>query len=629
LKGLAWTLLGGGAAFGAALLALTICDLSPFRSPLEAGLARALGREVLISGPVYVRLSPYPRLVMHGVFVANADGGTHPDLLLAKQVEARLGLANAWPVRLTVRSLTIKQADLNLEAPKGSGNWLVASGAPRQLRLIGVPVAVAPSSVVLADTKVRFGGAAATAPPALVLQRAVIDMADQGRGHILMFAHAGRLPFKLDADVAPAGALVNGHPFTLAAHFSAPHATLVVAGKAAFATGGSFDLKGKGSAADTRLLLGRAALDNAATPARFSFSASSTGANGTIKLDVPQLGDGDLTADLTIQRGRHLALSGAVSATRLDLRAIAPGGWRMQDGWSVPNLSLTAHWLRHVQIDVALAAPRLSWGERRLGRIEAHLAAAGGLLNLGDLSLAGPTLSLSGDATLDERTTPSLSLSAKGHFSGADGLAALGVKGLNGGQADFALELSGRGSDLRSVMASAIGQSDVLAGGLQAGPALAQMLPSELSLGIAANDAGEDPSPLKVACLLNRLDIVGGRATSRAFFLDTPGAVTTGEGVLDLGTGAIDVHLAPRPKDPMRLADAADLAIGGTLADPLITRTDARLGHGLLLTSGQIGMVQGLGALMPLIDATQARGNPCVRLLLGKDQMLAAAGHAP
>src|SRR5262249_3616079 len=140
-------------------------------------------------------------------------------------------------------------------------------------------------------------------------------------------------------------------------------------------------------------------------------------------------------------------------------------------------------------------------------------------------------------------------------------LAALGEEGVDG-RLDAAAEISGSGRSLAEIMAHAAGETNILFGDGTLAAELAKRLPNEIVFGrpqapsaeVNPEDPGASLRPsndsLNVGCLVSRFDILGGRAHSHTFLLETAQAVTTGDGMIDLGKEALDLHLRPRPRDP-------------------------------------------------------------------------------
>jgi len=105
---------------------------SVLRPRLVAAVEQATGRQLTLSGPVGVKLSLVPTITLEGVALANAPGGSRPEMLTARRVEAELALIPLFSRRLDFRHITLIEPDLLLELDAaGNGNWRFGPPQPR------------------------------------------------------------------------------------------------------------------------------------------------------------------------------------------------------------------------------------------------------------------------------------------------------------------------------------------------------------------------------------------------------------------------------------------------------------------------------------------------------------------
>jgi uncharacterized protein involved in outer membrane biogenesis len=106
-----------------ALVGVSI-DASPLRAKAAAVLTQRLGREVRLDGSLRIAISAHPKLVVHGLHVANAAGFTGTEF--ASLGEARLAL-DLWPLlrsRLQIEELSGSNVHLRLQMNgNGGSNW--------------------------------------------------------------------------------------------------------------------------------------------------------------------------------------------------------------------------------------------------------------------------------------------------------------------------------------------------------------------------------------------------------------------------------------------------------------------------------------------------------------------------
>jgi hypothetical protein len=111
-----------------AVLALDITvRLDILRDPIETAASRALARQVRVLGPIELRPTLGPTIVLHDLRVADPGGREDSGLLLADRVEAKLGLIDFLGGRPYITRLLIQNASINLQTRvDGTRNWRTA-----------------------------------------------------------------------------------------------------------------------------------------------------------------------------------------------------------------------------------------------------------------------------------------------------------------------------------------------------------------------------------------------------------------------------------------------------------------------------------------------------------------------
>ena len=286
-----------------------------------------------------------------------------------------------------------------------------------------------------------------------------------------------------------------------------------------------------------------------------------------------QIGGSDLGGDLTLSLGAaRPRLTGKLTAATLspadfgldparllDTSAAPPRpAVAVPDQRLLPNDPLALDPLGAVDLDLALAAARLPLGGTALTEAQAQLRLNEGHLAVSGLSarLGGGTLT--GSLALDaSERVPGFTL----HLAGSD--LDLGRIGngfpFEGGRADLALDLRGRGASPRLLAASLDGsvQAGLTGTGLLA--ATAGGVPARLLTALDGGSGDEDPIALR--CLAARITVRNGIARAdRALAVETPRAAILGSGSLDLRSEALDLVFAAR--------GAGSLHLHGALATP-------------------------------------------------------------
>jgi hypothetical protein len=625
-------------AVGAAIAgAIPLLDLAPYARPLEAALGDALGRQVILSGKVSLHLVPSPALVMDGVFVGDAEGAPGRYLLLADRVTAGFGLEGFFGPQLTVDELLVDGVTINLEGMTPAAAHASVRRLEKPLQL-GLPLGllVRPRTIVVSNFRLTRQGR----EPSLI-GRAILLRPHTGSDLVRILAHNGGGFWDIEARIAKLSALFAGAPVQITAALDGPGTRATLKGGRE-AKGASLTLSGEGQSQDVAALGRLLGLPGgqAGVPARFKLRFKDEGQTGSLQVDFPTLGAGDLIIDTSYKRQPEFELSGKISSHRFDLRSIFPKLTASSKSGIFSRAPLGHGLWRKARINLEFNAERVSWGAAELGTGKAALWADHGIMSVGPIEFSGPAGSLSGDATLDARGVPQLAVLLHASVeSFATLLKAMGEPALDG-RLDAALELSGSGASLAEIMGNAVGQTNLLFGRGTLGPTLAKSVPNELAYGRSAAPAAEpdpeDPgatlagSPgLKVGCLVSRLDIANGRAESRSFLLETADAITTGDGSIDLGNEHLDLHLRPRPRDPALIGEAQDLVVRGPIGAPQWIAASGEVRRGLARTTGRLATADGFAAFMPLLSPQAGLANPCVKALMGESLLKSAAANAP
>lgn len=127
-----WILLAallGVPLLGVAMAALLL-DAEALRPRLVAAVEQRSGRSLQV-GSMRLALSLVPTLELRDVALANAAGGSRPQMLTAKRVEVRAALLPLLSRRFEIAQVVLEEPDLLLEVDAaGRGNWQFAAAPP-------------------------------------------------------------------------------------------------------------------------------------------------------------------------------------------------------------------------------------------------------------------------------------------------------------------------------------------------------------------------------------------------------------------------------------------------------------------------------------------------------------------
>jgi AsmA protein len=94
------------------------------KSSLEQSVRRATGRTFSIDGPVHVTLGLRPQLTAENIRLGNVKGGSRPDMLTAKSLQAKVALLPLLEGEVVVEDVTIDTPDILIEdGADGTPNW--------------------------------------------------------------------------------------------------------------------------------------------------------------------------------------------------------------------------------------------------------------------------------------------------------------------------------------------------------------------------------------------------------------------------------------------------------------------------------------------------------------------------
>jgi uncharacterized protein involved in outer membrane biogenesis len=396
-----------------ALAALVIAPplLAPERARdlTEAALRRAIGRPIVVAGPVTLSLLPIPSLTAHKVAIANPEGAREADMLRADAVELRLAVAPLLGGRLVLQQATLTAPVIDLERlPDGALNWSLSGRAADEGAEIRGPADIAVARLRIADGTLIVHAAGQTARFVQLeldasAREATGPFRATGRGTLagrrLSFdIELGRLAERVPLHLTLAQPDIAANAEFTGEFVAGPDAAPSLAGK----------LKVSG---DVRGMTGQLAGDAlSGFSGRFTATADLDADEAMLRLD-----HGDLalagssgTFALRLKPASPFEASLSLSLNQLDLDhgpapAAAPKTARSpSDGEAPPTFALPGG--GHAMIDLALSALVWRGGIVRDARLQAVLAngaltitrAAAQLPGGSDLTLSGTVTAPSG-----------------------------------------------------------------------------------------------------------------------------------------------------------------------------------------------------------------------------------------
>jgi uncharacterized protein involved in outer membrane biogenesis len=349
------------------------------------------------------------------------------------------------------------------------------------------------------------------------------------------------------------------------------------------------------------------------------------------------LGTTNLSGHLALQAAGRPHLSGALSADTLSLRdvltqttwssektASQPVKGRGGEGLVIPDQPLPIAELRALALDadLSLQVGHLVLNEVQLVNptVDLHLKEGRLVCQPFRTGLAGGNVE--GEASLDVAgKVPVATLRLTAHQVE---LGKLDRRAISGGKSDLKMDLKGRGESVRTLIASASGETilSVGEGKIQnkavnwaAGDLLFQMLE-------ALNPLAKSEETTSLTCAAARFTINDGIATTnQGLGARTDKVDVVGSGTVDLRSETLDLGIRPRARGGVGLSLSTPLAgmirLRGTFANPSVGMDS----EGTLRAAASMGAAAATGGLSVLgellVDKVSGDADPC-RTALGQ-----------
>lgn len=325
---LKWVLTGLAALVVAVLVAgyavLANFDVEQYRDEIQARAKAATGRDLVLAGPIDLRISLTPAITAEDVRFSNAAWGSQPDMVLLQRFELEVALLPLLSQELQVKRLVLVEPKVLLETDgEGRGNWV-----------LGPDAASAPENAGGSDLRALQIDAVELEGGMLVIRDSVSGITQQISLEALQVTGVGDrsldlamtgafqdVAFSVAGEVGAPRLLQTG-PYPLAVTATLGGAEVAVEGVLGRPmTGNGIDLKVTAKGDD---LAGLGALAGAALPAMGAFEA-----NFSVTGDSEQVSISDLNAKAgtsTVAGNLTVAPSDADAPVKaLDLRLATRG----------------------------------------------------------------------------------------------------------------------------------------------------------------------------------------------------------------------------------------------------------------------------------------------------------------
>jgi len=630
---LKWILTGIVALVVAVVVAgvaiLSTMDFEEYRSVIEAEAEKATGRKLTVAGAIELDISLTPAISIEDIRFANAEWGSRAEMVTIKRFELEVAILPLFSGEIQVKRLVVVGLDILLETDaQGRGNWemtgaagdMASSGDDGEIVLPSIHNAVVRGATVIYRDG-RTGESIRLSLSKMSLRRTSaavpLEIALEG-------AYNG-VPFQADGAVGLIRDLIAAAPYPVRLSLAIGGATLNIDGEIAEPmVGQGIDLKIQANGQSLADLSAAAGTELPPLgPYDLSVQVTQDGKRYNLTGLTANIGGSDIAGNATLELGgERPVLSGSFTSTNLNLGDLVPGGGEA----AAPAASgaqryvftedpLPFDGLKAADAEIKLNAKRLVLASGlAFTDLDVSLSLQGGKLVVAPFSAGFSGGTLAGSVSLDagKKTPPlAIELNAVGIDYGAL-LTALDVTDGITGSLDAEVDLRGAGVSLRAIAAGLDGRIEVTGGTGSISNDLVQAAGAGVTQMLSGWIDGD--SGLRLNCIVVRLPITGGVASSEVILLDTASVTVGGEGGIDLRDETLDLKVTPQAKETSLMSLAVPFLIQGTLTEPQVLPDPVGTAVGVAKIAGLFINPLYAGAAI-IADTATTEENPCVAAL--------------
>jgi len=587
----------------AVAIAVATVDVRTLVAPVQARVKAETGRDLVIAGPIDLKLSLEPKLVVSDVTLANAPWGAAPALVHAKRVDVQVALLPLLQKRFELVELTLVDPAIALETDaKGRSNWDLGSGAAGAVPADAAAQAAA-GAVLLGNLGIEHGtltyrDGATGRTTHVAIDRLLVRSRSAGAPVEADFKGTiDDVAIAVTANLGPLDALRQRHwPYPVA-----------VKG----------DVDGKPASISTKI----AVRDDETVLDALEVAWGTLAVTGELRVSVVD-GRRKLVFALAAPSWSlaDAAVAGAVAAAARGAAVSREAAKATPSRFLFSERTLPLAGAPPFDAEGTLAVAELAVNaNNRLRAAKIALTLSGGVLDVSSFSAAAYGGTLSGRLHVDAARAGGAGYRL--HAEGRDLdlgalLAAIGEpREVRGGKTALVLDLAGRGDSLHQWAASATGQAL-----LNVGPATLVNTRLDLNdvmdkLSSAVNPFRQHDPSTELTCAVLRLPLVDGVAkVDRSIAMETGKLGVSASGTLDFRDERLDLTLRPRIREgiPIDIPQVAELVhFSGPFTHPQVA-IDA---VGSMTTIAKIGAAISTGGLSMIGTSLLAKvaddGNPC------------------
>lgn len=604
-----WIILGAVGGLVALLLigaAIAIATVDPnrFVAPLTARVKAETGRDLQVRGPIEIKVSLEPKVVLPDVAFANAPWSKTPQMLTAKRIEAQIALLPLLSRRFEVVEFTLVEPVITLETDaNGKGNWEFASsagggGAPRSAG--GAAPAIGVGNFEIRDGTLTYRDGATGKVTSAAIERLALRARDMQAPIAVDFrGKVDDVPIALSGDLGSADKWLHQQwPFPVA-----------VKG----------DIDGKAVKLDTKLA--RAGTSTTLDDLDASFGA--VAAKGSVRI-VDDAGRKRYVVDLDVPSLSLKDLPDAVTAKPGSAAKPQPAA---SSRWVVPDMPLPLAPLLAVDSEGSIAIGELTTRTgTRISRIATQFTSRDAKLDA-KLS-AGEILggSMRGEARVDGRNAQApdvhLVLDAQDLDLAALAAAADIKRPVHGGRVRANIDIRGEGTTPHRVASTMKGTISVVSGPASLGRSGVQGESALAQLAGALDPMQNVDSATELRCAVIRLPLSDGVArVDHSIAVETSKIAASASGTINFRDETLDLSVEPQIRQGVAidLTQFANLVrIKGPFEKPTVG-IDAAQSAKTVAELAALGATGGGLAVIgkTLISSGAATASPCQAAMSG------------
>ncbi len=612
----ALVILGSAAALvvvmlvGVAIVVATI-DPNRFVAPLAARIKSETGRTLKVQGPIDLKVSLTPSVVLPQVAFENAPWSKTPDLLTAKRVEAQIALMPLFSRRFEVLEFRLIEPVITLETDAtGKGNWEfapAASSAPGGQTPSGAAMALGIGNLEIRQGTLTYRNGMSGKTTHAVIERFTLRARDMKSPVAVDFLGSiDDVPVALAGDLGPPSQwIAQQWPYPVA-----------VKGEV---DGNPVKVQTKITKSGTTTAFDEVAFNygSIAGSGRVRSTVDGTKTRMSIALDIPSLPLAGLPAS------KPRAVATPTSPAPAPAGAGGPTG-----NWIVPDVPLPLGAFAAFDGDASLTIGELKLRNgQQVSRITTEINSADAQVDV--KVTAGALLggSLRAQLQVDARRAdaPAIHLQANAQELDLPKLAAAGgiTREIRGGKVRATIDVTGRGTTPHRVASTMDGTILVVSGPATLGRTTTQEQSAVSQIAGALDPFRGVDAATELRCAVFRLPLSNGVAhVDRSIAIETGKVAGSATGTLDFRDETLDLSVQPQLRQGINvdISQFANLVrIRGRFDKPAVA-IDAAQSAQMIAKLGALGAKGGgLEALGRALIATPSdAAAPCAVAMSGK-----------